>query len=514
MKKKLIIISAVLVVVLLSVLSIKYMNSDKNDLLSGLNYDKSAKEPMKESTLTFYFEANEPKDTREILDVVEKKAKNMLNIKLDFKYFPEAPEVYLNRIKTAISSGQPCDAFLYIVNGSTKNLKSLADEGLIKDLTTLFPEKAPDYFNQFSKQELTAMSVNNKIYAIPGNFPSAQIRSAMVRDDLMKKYDIPDIKSYKDYEFYLKTIKEKEPDMIPMIINEAAIGLFAEAGGYVILDYKQGLVYKWDDPDMKIVAWEQTSEFREGINTILKWYNSNFILKDIGIAQIDDTVISSGKWASFISVYGSELLYNSKLLNQKSTWKYKAYPLYPDKFTARSFPLNIVTVINAKSQNIDRVLMFINWLQSNQENYDSLMYGIKGKHYTLEDNKIKLPTGIKPEASNLSWPWRYLFRNIKYERADASVDEAALKEYNQIISTRTKYPPHTGFVPDYTSLTDITASRNMSYNQIEQDIFQGYLEEADIDTYIKSQKDLGVDNLVNKIQQQLDEWKTENSKSK
>ena len=38
--------------------------------------------------------------------------------------------------------------------------------------------------------------------------------------------------------------------------------------------------------------------------------------------------------------------------------------------------------------------MFINWLQSSQENYDSLMYGIKGKHYTLEDNKIKLPETI------------------------------------------------------------------------------------------------------------------------
>lgn len=513
MKKKIIIISAVLLVLIIGVLTIKSLIPGKTDLLSGLNTDEVAKESLKEATLTFYFEASEPRDTRKVLDAVELRAKNKVNIKLDFQFINAPPDSYLSLIKSKISSGQPCDAFLYYSDGFSQTLKSLAEEGLVKDLTKLFPDKAPDYYNEFSKDAITAMSVNNKIYAIPSNVPTSQMRCAIVRDDLMKKYNLPDIKSYEDYEFYLETIKHNEPDMIPMTFYETAIGLFAETNGYVILDYQQGLVYKWDDPDMKIIAWEQTPEFKKGINTIQKWYSSEYLLKDIGPAQIDDSVVTSGKWASFISSYGSQFEYNSTLLNRKSVWKYIAYPLSPDKISARNSPLNAAIAINAKSTNADRVVMFLNWLQSSQENYDSLMYGIKGTHYTLEDNKIKIPEGIKTENSNLSWPWRYPFRNIQYERADGSTDEDSIKEYNKIINTKTKYPPHMGFVPDYTSVQDTTILRNMSFYETEQLIYSGSFKQEDIDTYIKSQKYNGVEKLVSEVQRQLDKWKTENKKS-
>ena len=511
MKKKVALIIVISVFIILGgVFTLIYLNNNDNDdeILSLMDEDYIQSEKLDEEKLTFYFLASEPKDTREVLDQIEIKAKNKLNIKLDFKFIYQNPETYLSNIKTLISSGQDCDAFYYSQQ-FPQNLKILAGENLIKDISDEFPKYAPSYFSKFSKEEIRAASSDNKIYFIPNRLPTSQMRCALVRTDFMEKYNIPEINSYDDYEVYLKTIKEKEPDMFPMLFNETAIGLFAEANGYIILDYVQGLVYKFDDPDMKIVAWEQTPEFKKSILTINKWYDSGYMLKGIGASQIDETIITSDKWGSFITGLGSEFGFNSLLKANNKSWSYKACLLYPDKPSARNSPVDGAMLINAKSDNSKRVLMFLEWLQLNQENYDSLMYGIEGKHYILDGDRITLPEGVKQSESCLSWGWRWPFQNIDYERADLSTSDEAVKTYYKIIKEKTKYPPHMGFVPDYGSVTEITTGRQLSFYTTEQSIYGGFFKPEKIDEYIKEGKDGGVDKLVGEVQKQLDKWRTE-----
>lgn len=508
MKKKVIILTAIAVLLVLAgIFTVISLKNNKNDDLSFLNEDNLFSPKLEQAKLTFYFEAQEPKAAKEVLDEVEKKA-SMLKIKLDFQYIWNYPETYLSNIRTLISSGQDCDAFFYSQQfPQSLSLKALADEKLIKDITEEFPQYAPQYFGKFSKDALRAASSDNKIYAVPNHVFNAQMRCAVVRSDLMDKYGIPEIKSYKDYEACLKTIKEKEPDMFPMLFNETSIGLFAEANGYVILDYMQGLVYKWDDPEMKIMAWEQTPEFKEGIQTIYKWYTNGYLINNIGITSIDNTILSSSKWGSFITVLGSDIDFNYFLRTNNKNWRYKSYLLYPDKPSARNSPMDGGMVINAKSNNSKRVLMFIEWLQSNQENYDSLMFGIKGKHYILNGDSIALPEGVTQSESYSTWGWRWPFRNVDYERYDLSVSKEDLKAYYKIIEENTKYPPHMGFIPDYGAVTNITILRQMSYNKTEQSIYRGDFKPESIDEYIKEQKDEGADKLVDVVQKQLDEWR-------
>lgn len=508
MKKKHIIIlsSVALVAALAVVLAILFIHGrlqereDEEFMPTANQYDISK---LKDAKIQIYFESASTPVMADVLNAVNEKLRRELKTELEFKTVYENPEGYIGKIRQDIASGIKIDAFYYS-SYFPASLKSLAEEGLAADITRDFPLYASDYFSSFTREEISAMSTNGKLYAIPYRIPAAARKCAVVRDDLMEKYGIPEIKNYEDYEVYLDAVKKNEPNLIPMNYYESSIGLFAETNGYVVLDYTLGLVYKLEDSAMKLSAWEQTPEFESGLKRIKSWYDKEYLTKNVGISQIDFNMITGGKWASFITDWGNEFEYNAMLANEeKNDFRYVAYPLQ-DGYSARNSPLDSGLVINAKSEQADRVLMFVNWLQSDQENYDSLMYGIEGKHYVKKADYIVPAERTGLQDSFFQWGWKAPFRNIAYERANFPGLKEKVERYNRLIREKTKFPPHMGFVPDYSALDDITNMRRFQFSSLDQQIYTGIFSEADIAEYIKEQKDNGVQKLVEEVQKQLD----------
>lgn len=203
---------------------------------------------------------------------------------------------------------------------------------------------------------------------------------------------------------------------------------------------------------------------------------------------------------------GNEFGYNSILaMNSIRDYKFKAYPL-SEGLSQRNSPLESALVINAKSTHADRVLMFIDWLQSEQENYDLLMYGVQGKNYTDMGDYI-IPAEVDNESDSfLNWGWRAPFRNIKYERANFPGLKEEVASYSKVIEEKTKYPPSIGFTPDYSSVSDIITMRMMGYSNMDRSVYTGILGESDVEDFIKEQKNNGVQKLVDVVQKQLDEY--------
>ncbi len=516
MSRKPIVITLVIVLVAAAAAALLFVfkwNGPGKELASDSGIDELAPvteeiAPLSEdeTTLTFYFLSPKPQVTGEILEYVQSKLGGKLNVKLDFQFLLSDPRGYLQKIKTLVSAGQPCDAFAY-ANYFPTRLKTLADEKVIKDITELFPMYAPNYYSSLQKEEIAAASANGKIYAVPHSYPMTEMKCAIVREDLMNKYTIPEISNEKDFEAYLQKIKEMEPLMAPTAFTGNSMDLFAEANGYAILDYETGLVYPWDDPGMKIEAWEQTPAFKRGIETLQRWYQKEYIQKDISTFQMGENSIALGKWASFISSLGSDYDCNTIAASHGVEWRYKAYPLYPGKISARSSPMGGALLICESSPNAERVLEFVDWLQSDQKNYEALMYGIENKHYTLKDGKAVLPQGVNIAESLYGWGWRNVFMNLRYEHMPASSDTDSYKEYNDLLESQTRYPPHTGFVPDYGAFEELKTRRLLAAGTVEKKIYSGVFVREDIGTFMNEQKSEGIDNLVNGIQKQLDQWK-------
>lgn len=521
MKKKLmIIIAAVLLVIIAggitaySLLSRGIEEPDEEDFLPAgwaTDIDK-----LESTTLTFYINVQRQNVAEEIMEAVNRKLENDLKTKISFKYYWEYYDLFLDRIRRDNASGITCDAFIYNPDIRT-SVKALADEGLILDVSKLFPEYAPSYYNQFTNEDIKAMSVNGGIYIIPSRTPTADIKYALVRQDLMEKYDIPPINSYDDYEVFLDAVRENEPGIYPMCYSNSSMGLFADMYGYVPLDYNTGLVYRWDDPSMKIIPWEQTPEFMECMKRMQRWYKRGYLsgggdeLSASSIADGDfsynnyDLYVAGEKAASFIANPSDEIRFNTLLQSKRMTeYSYKAYPLY-DGYSPRYSIMRNGVMINPLSRQPERVLMFIDWLQSDQENYDLLMYGKKDVHYIDRGDYIQPPEDAV--TTFMEYSWKAPFENIDYQRANYPGLKEEMNEYQALINERTKYPPHNTFTPDYKPVERIYEQRFMFHVTPEYLIYNGRdLDEEVMEKFFDEQKKLGIDTLVAEVQNQLDEY--------
>ncbi|HEX3044197.1 MAG TPA: extracellular solute-binding protein [Bacillota bacterium] len=487
-KKKMLLIAGLVLLILAGTFTAwKLFYHRPEELLSQLEEGEVSEEHLTEATLTFLLGGSAPQAPQEVLDQVERKLKNSLNIK--FKIL----------LGDASSEDMAYWDVLYYHNFHS-DFKTLVNQGL-KDITEEFQRLAPNYYRRLSPEELKTVTQEGKIYAIPQHFFTPQMCCAIVREDLMNKYQIPEINDFDDFENYLKTVKAKEPRLFPVIFSDNSVGLFAEANGYVILNNQLGLVYRWDDPEPKIEAWEQTQAFRQGIDILSRWYNNRYLFGPA--TEIDDKMVGSGKWASFIAPLGSEISYNAILKSQNIRFRYKAYPLNSGHSSARN-PSTSMLLINPQSKNTERIFRFINWLYSKQENYDSLMYGVKGKHYRLEGERIKFAS-----SDPYTWIWHDALRNIDFERYEFSSSADSQKEYREMLENNTKFPPYTGFIPDFGPVQRTATLRQVSLGSIETSIYHGTFSPADVDKYIREQKQAGVDQLVVEVKRQLERWKAQ-----
>lgn len=467
--------------------------------------------PVKdEATLTFYlftWGAEKP-DAKKVLAEVEEKAKKDLNIKLDFRWM--SYDEVNKGVPEALSSDSDMDAFIYRFSADpmSYNFMPMAKSGELKDLTKVFPKYAPKLYKKYSKEVLDAVTVDGKLLAVPNLFPTAAMNYVTVREDLMKKYHLPQIQTLDDYQTYLKTVKENELGITPGLIFCTPEFVCSSMGGYDIIDSMLRLVYKRDDPDMKIMPLERTPAFNDYLKFMTDWskngylYRSNdFIYQDVILQGM-----LSGKISSCMSLEVNAQMLTS--MAPDSSYEFKDYYLYPDNKVQRSDPLEYSIAFNAKNNDVERALMFLEWINSSEENYDLFLHGINGEHYVQDGNGIKLPDGITLSTSRyLGWDSHEAFRNVEYERYDTA-QSGGKEAYQKMIEDNSEPALSLGFYQDYSGFQEEAAALYNSFiMDIESKIFSGDFTMESIQEGIDNRKSLGVDGVVEKLQGQLDDWR-------
>lgn len=477
---------------------------------------------LPEVTVSFLMSGLEKPDTRMVLDEIENKVKGSLNTRLDFKWLQ--PGELTEKVMKMQAGGDEADAcyfsegFYFLDNKFT--FYNIAKTGGLLDITELFPQNAPGLYAQYAQEELAAGSVSGKLLAIPAHYRGSSRLHALVREDLRKNYELPEIKTYEDYEKYLKTIKDNEKDLVPALFYNSTLSMFAEPFGYAVLDYLWGLVYKMDDPAMKVIAWEQTPEYKEAITYMHRWFNNGYIPKNLAlfpyfVQEPYSNLMKSGKYTSCVDTLENVNTILASLKASQPDMQFKTYPLYPDRKVTKYSPMSNALMFFSGAKNADRAIMFLDWLNSSQENYDLFSYGIIDKHYTLSGDQIKLPDGVAADRHPyIGWNGRGAFINDEFERTAVNFVSDYRKQLQDNNTANSVYAPHTGFYSDLGGIIELATLRiNSFYSKIDNPI--GYdggiflLDENDIDKVIQEQKENNVDKLVAEVQRQLDRWKTE-----
>ncbi len=468
---------------------------------------------LEHTTITLCFQGKEPEGMTEVLAEAEKRAVSELNVSFDFQFFYMVTEQYFSQVASLISSGQGCDAFM-VTDDQKSTLKAFVENGVAADITDLFAKYAPQIYSQLDDRAKNFARVDDRFYAVPRLFPLPSRLGITVRSDLLKKYDTASISNYDELEAFLAKIKKNEPELYPLTTYNTSIGVFAQAYGYVILDYEAGLVYKWDDKNMVISAWEQTPEYLEAESRYASWYQNGYILPGHTV-QSDAIMYKTGKWAAILTGMGESVYYNIRnMADEESTnYTYTEFPLFPEMKASRVSPLYLSFVIGSQSDNKERVLMFLDWVQSSSQNYRLFRYGLEGRDYIVTKDSISFP----PTTSSLddlfvNWYGGSAMMNMNLEGPYWMGDSSfSFTNYWKETCKNTEYAPHSGFQPDYSAVYSCFITRRSTFDETVTKMSLGQYQLKNSEDHIEKMKNAGTDELVKTIQEQLDSWRKTNA---
>jgi len=260
------------------------------------------------------------------------------------------------------------------------------------------------------------------------------------------------------------------------------------------------IVYKLNDPKMNLVPWEQTPEFRDSLIKIRQWYVDGY------------TEYSYDRDKNYASVLSEvdDIKLNLGFLNDTLV---KIFPLETAVPPKRTFYRCLGIAFNKYSQNPERTMMFLNWIQKDQKNYDLFMYGIKGKNYKLVNDKLLvISTDDARRDIYYHWDGSSALLNMEFERPLANDLFNVLNLFKESAKKNLKEYLTTGFFPNLGMLQTLIDNRwhilgtadAIPYHSI--DIPASQMDEF-INAYIAAQKKAGADNLTYGLQQQLDDWR-------
>jgi putative aldouronate transport system substrate-binding protein len=170
---------------------------------------------------------------------------------------------------------------------------------------------------------------------------------------------------------------------------------------------------------------------------------------------------------------------------------------------------NNFSMVSATSADPARTVMFLDWIQASQDNYDLWYYGIKGKHYTLSaDGSVVYPEGSVSTALPYS-PTPWYFRNKDYDRAistDCDMSKTAQQYFKDVKIL--DLPDTALFAFDIASVELEITQVNTVIAEFWSDLSNGVLQgDAKYQEFLKALDDAGMQAILTEMQKQLDAFR-------
>ncbi|CAK4845576.1 unnamed protein product [Aphanomyces euteiches] len=276
------------------------------------------------------------------------------------------------------------------------------DKGAFLELTDdMISKYAPEARKNIPDKFWPDMKANDgKVYGFPVYQVAAKTKSLVIQKRFVDKYklDVSTIKTYKDLEPFLKTLKENEKGVIPLGLAVNSNGFFTDPN--ILGTDGSSIFYKKDDPTFKaILTLEDYANKADYYATLHNWYKAGYINEDAAIVKNINDLKKKGNVAvgiEFTSKPGGEV--DEKNINGGNDVIY--VPISESYFTGIASAMQI---ISKTSKNPERALMFINLLNTDKYLYNLICYGIKDKHYTQKDDKYIEQIKDSGYAPNVDW---------------------------------------------------------------------------------------------------------------
>jgi putative aldouronate transport system substrate-binding protein len=368
---------------------------------------------MEEVTLRFIFGDAKRAATDEVWERISELTWDTIKAHFDVQFISFGD--YSDRILTMAAAGESWDLNF---DGEWLCFHAMANLGGYMALNDLMPVYAPNLWAAYQESGvLSAATFSGQIVGMPwgnvmNNRPYFQWRGDLI------DANPADISTIEDVEALVYRIKEEYPDRYT--VENVDLGTvmlkhnYMEIGDNFWFDYAAYQATGTITP----VHVATTAGYLERAQIAERWQSDGLIWPDILIADEDhNMLIDHGRLITKFGTY--EFARSDRAwLEDGSRWAFAE--LYPDHYYPHRSALANLVAIPRTSQHADRVLMFLDMLETNQELYDLVHYGILGLTYELNaDGSARFPDGMDAGTSNfMLWQGRWGLWKPHFMRGD------------------------------------------------------------------------------------------------
>jgi putative aldouronate transport system substrate-binding protein len=470
----------------------------KGDLSEESASSSTKMEEQEFVTLRGLYSGSESVRMKEFLENEFKdKMKAELNIGMELIWIPW--DMWLSKRDMMLSAGEQID-WLWGSNVAVSRLMKMnaiisVDEYLHdfgQDLTRVIPEENFDAFK-----------FDGKIMAIPTSYSptSNAFRSVLVRQDILEEVGMDEIKSISDIEKFILAAKDKYPDMKPITENLVSV-LMREYDPEISISgsITDAPIIAFDENSNKVISLYENEAWKMACRKMGEWTEKGYIMEDVTIKPKESSfAMDEGLGLMAVGAISGPLEWNIYIQEVVPDGRYEEHLLNPDGGKYRVVASGCLVFITSLSKYPERVVQFLNWIYKSTDNYNFAIYGIEGKDYVFENDRIKLLT-----TDTFFYEW--MFRNLNIMSFPTNVDDSFIKNFKNW-DNDAQLSCSYGFVFDMTPVKTEDSQLRALYNEKFLPLETGYVDfESNYPKALEALKAAGIDAYVAEYQKQLDEY--------
>lgn len=464
-------------------------------------------EDLEPVTLHFIFFGDKKSATDEVWEAIADYTRDRLNCDFDVQFVGAAD--YNQKLLVKAATG---DAWDMNFDSDWTCYFQMSAQDAYMNLDELLPVYAPALYQAYEEKGLLeTMKNKGHINVLPWTMTMNNRPLFQWRGDLAEAagitVDKDNFKTMEDVDKLLYQLKEAYPDRYTIEASQPNGGGWLELAGGT--DGGLGLVFNLNDPECKVVPREDTEEFLEMATYAEKWQKDGLIWKDVLTDKLDhNSLINEGK---LITKWGTHefATQNRAWVEEGAYWDYTE--IYADDLFANRTPLANAMCIPATSENPERVLMFLDLLETDQKLYDMVQYGIEGTTYVLDGEAAAYPEGMDGASSNYQeWGGQWALWKPQFMRPNASYGPGFWEEEARYAASSDKnvVSPLEGFSFNADAVTTEVAQRCQIFGDANRVLTVGLGGDAKaaIEKLKADSEAAGLQKIVEEYQRQIDEF--------
>ncbi len=334
--------------------------------------------------LTVYLLGDGTKDDEEVFAELNKRTAELINATFERKLITWAD--FNTKYPLVFASGEEFD-LIFTSNWSFYTQQAVKG-GFLELTDELLSTYAPNIAEGLPDAAWKQARIGGKIYMVPNTQKEYNHLGILIRGDLRKKHNVPEITSLEILEQYMDAVAQNETGILPMDggsefdkwVNSAL--WFTQPNGYAGATVP-GYYYKLTEKDGKLIKWSDIPEYAAYLDRMADYNKRGFWSKNALNQQnrLDDN-FKNGTSAMALHNIGTMIAAWRETNKNHPEWEAEVYDsMFGQYPTIRTTYLGNGMAVHAQSKNPERALMWLDTIRFDQQSYDLMMGGIEGKHW-------------------------------------------------------------------------------------------------------------------------------------